>query len=74
VFGELVFPLRVVIGVDACGTDYTGGEFLMVEQRPRARSRGTASLLRQGHGLVLTTRDRPGRTRRGWSAGAVRQG
>ncbi|GAA3119995.1 2OG-Fe(II) oxygenase [Streptomyces echinatus] len=74
VFGELVFPLQVVIALDAHGTDYTGGEFLMVEQRPRAQSRGTASVLRQGHGLVFTTRDRPLRTRRGWSAGAVRHG
>ncbi|MFE8945114.1 2OG-Fe(II) oxygenase [Streptomyces sp. NPDC007856] len=74
VFGELVFPLQVVVALDAYGTDYTGGEFLMVEQRPRAQSRGTASILRQGHGLVFTTRDHPVRTRRGWSAGAMRHG
>ncbi|WP_333776597.1 2OG-Fe(II) oxygenase [Streptomyces sp. IBSBF 3136] len=74
VFGELVFPLQVVIALDAYGTDYTGGEFLMVEQRPRAQSRGTATALEQGHGLVFTTRDRPVRSRRGWSAGATRHG
>ncbi|MPY62993.1 2OG-Fe(II) oxygenase [Streptomyces spongiae] len=74
VFGELVFPLQVVIGLDEHGTDYTGGEFLLVEQRPRAQSRGTSTVLRQGHGLVFTTRDRPVRTRRGWSAGAMRHG
>ncbi|MEU9479065.1 2OG-Fe(II) oxygenase [Streptomyces sp. NPDC048191] len=74
VFGELVFPLQVVIALDVYGTDYTGGEFLMVEQRPRAQSRGSASVLRQGRGLVFTTRDRPVRTRRGWSAGAMRHG
>jgi hypothetical protein len=74
VFGELVFPLQVVVGLDASDTDYTGGEFLMVEQRPRAQSRGVATVLEQGHGLVFTTRDRPVRTRRGWSAGAVRHG
>ncbi|TWV55474.1 proline hydroxylase [Streptomyces misionensis] len=74
VFGELVFPLQVVVALDAYGDDYTGGEFLMVEQRPRAQSRGTASVLRQGHGLVFTTRDRPVRTRRGWSAGGMRHG
>lgn len=38
VFGEMLFPLQVVVGLDAYGTDYTGGEFLMVEQRPRAQS------------------------------------
>ncbi|MFI0508798.1 2OG-Fe(II) oxygenase [Streptomyces sp. WSLK1-5] len=74
VFGDLVFPLQVVIGLDEYGTDYTGGEFLMVEQRPRAQSRGTATALPRGHGLVFTTRDRPVRTKRGWSAGAVRHG
>ncbi|MFJ1869697.1 2OG-Fe(II) oxygenase [Streptomyces sp. NPDC088097] len=74
VFGDMVFPLQVVIGLDAYGTDYTGGEFLLVEQRPRAQSRGTTSVLAQGHGLVFTTRDRPVRTKRGWSAGPVRHG
>ncbi|WP_070023436.1 2OG-Fe(II) oxygenase [Streptomyces sp. F-1] len=74
VFGELVFPLQMVLALDAYGDDYTGGEFLMVEQRARAQSRGTATVLRQGHGLVFTTRDRPVRTRRGWSAGAMRHG
>jgi hypothetical protein len=74
VFGELVFPLQVVVALDAYGSDYAGGEFLMVEQRPRAQSRGTATVLRQGQGLVFTTRDHPVRTRRGWSAGAMRHG
>lgn len=74
VFGDMVFPLQVVIGLDEHGTDYTGGEFLLVEQRPRAQSRGTTSVLAQGHGLIFTTRDRPVRTKRGWSAGAVRHG
>ncbi|WP_043268514.1 2OG-Fe(II) oxygenase [Streptomyces sp. CT34] len=73
-FGELVFPLQVVIGLDTQGTDYTGGEFLLVEQRPRAQSRGTSTVLPQGRGLVFTTRDRPVRSARGWSAGPVRHG
>jgi hypothetical protein len=73
-FGDLVFPLQVVIGLDRYGTDYTGGEFLLVEQRPRAQSRGTAMPLEQGHGLIFTTRDRPVRSVRGWSAAPVRHG
>ena len=73
-FGDLVFPLQVVIGLDEHGADYTGGEFLLVEQRPRAQSRGTATVLPQGHGLIFTTRDRPVRTARGWSAAPVRHG
>ncbi|MEU6992162.1 2OG-Fe(II) oxygenase [Streptomyces sp. NPDC046465] len=73
-FGDMVFPLQVVIGLDEQGADYTGGEFLLVEQRPRAQSRGTSTVLRQGHGLIFTTRDRPVRSARGWSAGPVRHG
>ena len=73
-FGDLIFPLQVVIGLDEQGTDYTGGEFLLVEQRPRAQSRGTATVLPRGHGLVFTTRDRPVRSVRGWSAAPVRHG
>lgn len=73
-FGDMVFPLQVVIGLDVQGVDYTGGEFLLVEQRPRAQSRGTSTVLPQGHGLVFTTRDRPVRSARGWSASPVRHG
>ncbi|MBL1074594.1 2OG-Fe(II) oxygenase [Nocardia sp. 2] len=73
-FGDLVFPLQVVIGLNTPGTDYTGGEFLLVEQRPRAQSRGSATTLPQGHGLLFTTRDRPVASTRGWSAGPMRHG
>ncbi|GAA3609841.1 2OG-Fe(II) oxygenase [Nonomuraea rosea] len=73
-YGDLVFPLQVVIGLDRPGADYNGGEFLLVEQRPRAQSRGTVTLLPQGHGLIFTTRDRPVRSSRGWSASPVRHG
>ncbi|GAA0477597.1 2OG-Fe(II) oxygenase [Streptomyces sp. NPDC046215] len=73
-YGDLVFPLQVVIGLDTPGTDYTGGEFLLVEQRPRAQSRGTSTVLPRGHGLIFTTRERPVRSTRGWSASPVRHG
>lgn len=73
-YGDLVFPLQVVINLNEPGVDHTGGEFLLLEQRPRAQSRGTATLLPHGHGYVFTTRDRPVRSARGWSAAAVRHG
>ncbi len=73
-YGDKVFPLQVVINLNEPGVDHTGGEFLLVEQRPRAQSRGTATLIPQGHGLVFTTRDRPVRSARGWSASPVRHG
>ena len=71
-YGELVFPLQVVIGLDEPATDYTGGEFVVVEQRPRAQSRATALTIPRGHGVVFTTRDRPMRTQRGWATAPMR--
>lgn len=73
-YGDLVFPLQVVINLSEPGVDHTGGEFLLVEQRPRAQSRGTAMQLPHGHGYVFTTRERPVRSARGWSAAPVRHG
>ena len=73
-YGDLVFPLQVVINLNEPGADHSGGEFLLVEQRPRAQSRGTATLLPHCHGYVFTTRDRPVRSARGWSAAPVRHG
>jgi hypothetical protein len=73
-YGDLVFPLQVVVNLTEPGADHTGGEFLLVEQRPRAQSRGTAVTVPRGRGLVFTTRDRPLRSARGWSAAPVRHG
>jgi uncharacterized protein len=74
VFGDLIFPLQVVVGLNTPGTDYTGGEFLMTEQRARAQSRGHATTLPQGHALIFTTRDRPVPSKRGWSNAPMRHG
>lgn len=73
-YGDLVFPLQVVVNLSRPGVDHGGGEFLLVEQRPRAQSRGTATVVPHGHGYVFTTRDRPVRSARGWSAAPVRHG
>lgn len=73
-YGDLVFPLQIVIGLNKPGVDHEGGEFLLVEQRPRAQSRGTVTMLPQGRGLIFTTRDRPVKSARGWSASPVRHG
>jgi uncharacterized protein len=73
-YGELVFPMQVVINLNEPGVAHTGGEFLLVEQRPRAQSRGTSTTLPRGHGYVFTTRDRPVRSTRGWSAAPIRHG
>jgi uncharacterized protein len=73
-YGDLVFPLQVVIGLDAPGRDYSGGELVVVEQRPRAQSRATVLPIGQGHAVVVTTRDRPVRSARGWAGAPMRHG
>ena len=62
-FGNLVFSLQVVVGLDEYGTDYTGGEFPLVERRSRASPAVPVPCCPQGHGLIFTTRDRPGACR-----------
>jgi hypothetical protein len=71
-YGELAFPLQVVIGLDRPIADYTGGELVVVEQRPRAQSRATAMAIPQGHAVVVTNSGRPIRTKRGWSTASMR--
>jgi uncharacterized protein len=73
-YGDLEFPLQAVINLSRPGVDHAGGEFVLYEQRARAQSRATATLIQQGHGLIFATRDRPVRTRRGWSAAPLRHG
>jgi hypothetical protein len=73
-YGDLVFPLQVVVGLDEPGRDYEGGEFVVVEQRPRAQSRATATLIGRGEAVVFTTRDRPIRSSRGWATAPMRHG
>jgi hypothetical protein len=73
-YGDLVFPLQVVIGLNQPGSDYSGGELVTVEQRPRAQSRATCRLIGLGEAVVFTTRDRPIKTAKGWAAAPMRHG
>jgi hypothetical protein len=59
IYGDLAFPLQAVFALTRAGVDYQGGEFLLVEQRPRAQSRGHALRIEQGAGIVFATRERP---------------
>jgi hypothetical protein len=58
-YGAVAFPLQVVIGLMTPGGDYTGGEFVLAEQRPRQQTRVTAIPLRKGHGIVFPNDRRP---------------
>jgi hypothetical protein len=73
-YGDVAFPLQMAVFLSRPATDYTGGEFLLVEQRPRAQSIGTAIVPAQGEAVVFTTRVRPVRGSRGHYRAQVRHG
>jgi uncharacterized protein len=65
VYGEHVFPLQVAILLSEPEKDFTGGEFVLTEQRPRMQSRAEVIPLRRGDGLVWAVRHRPVQGTRG---------
>ena len=73
-YGPVAFPLQMTCCLSRPQTDYTGGEFLLVEQRPRAQSRGIALTLQQGQAMIFATRYRPARGTRGYYRLTVRHG
>ena len=64
-YGEHVFPLQVAFLLSAPGRDFTGGEFVLTEQRPRMQSRAEVVGLRQGDGVIFPVHHRPVRGTRG---------
>lgn len=73
-YGDLVFPLQVAILLSAPGADFEGGEFMLVEQRPRMQSRGEVVPLQQGDAVVFAVNERPNKGTRGWHRTAMRHG
>jgi hypothetical protein len=65
IYGEHVFPLQVAILLNEPDSDFTGGEFVLTEQRPRMQSRVEVVPLRQGDGVIFPVRHRPVRGARG---------
>lgn len=73
-YGDVTFPLQLTVALTEPGTDFSGGENLFVEQRPRAQSRGTSVTVPLGHAVIFPTRYRPVAGARGHYRAAVRHG
>jgi hypothetical protein len=74
IYGEIAFPFQIVTVLDRPGDDFDGGEFVLLEQRPRAQSRAHVIGLERGAFLIFATRQRPARGSRGYYRAALRHG
>jgi uncharacterized protein len=73
-YGDLVFPLQATVLLSAPGRDFEGGEFMLVEQRPRMQSKGEVVPLRQGDMVVFAVNHRPVEGARGFFRVTMRHG
>lgn len=73
-YGEIAFPLQMVFLLGQPGHDWEGGEFLLVEQQPRAQSKAEVVSVGQGQAIIFTTRYRPIKGSRGYYRVNLRHG
>ncbi|GAB2177479.1 2OG-Fe(II) oxygenase [Dongia sp. agr-C8] len=73
-YGDLAFPLQATILLSDPDHDFSGGEFLLTEQRPRMQSRGEALALQQGEAVVFAVNQRPIQGKRGIYRVTLRHG
>ena len=74
IYGEHVCPLQVAFLLSKPGEDFTGGEFVLTEQRPRMQSRVEVAALGQGKGVIFPVRQRPVQGGRGVNRVTLRHG
>ena len=74
VYGAIAFPLQLTCFLSQPGADYEGGEFVIVEQQPRAQSKAEVITAQQGQVLIFATRYRPVKGSRGFYRASLRHG
>jgi hypothetical protein len=74
IYGAVAFPLQLTCFLSRPGVDYEGGEFVLVEQQPRAQSRAEVITAEQGQILIFATRYRPVKGSRGYYRTNLRHG
>jgi len=73
-YGEIFFPIQLVLFLNEPDEDYTGGEFVLVQQAPRAQSKAIVLRPRRGDMLLFTTNFRPVKGKRGYHRAGMRHG
>ena len=73
-YGSVAFPLQVTVLLSRPELEFRGGDFLLVEQRPRQQSRGEAVALRHGEAIIFPNRERPVEGARGSYRAQLRHG
>jgi uncharacterized protein len=73
-YGDVYFPFQVLTVLSRPGVDYDGGEFVLMEQRPRAQSRAHVLTPPQGAFVIFPTQQRPNRGRNGYHRVGMRHG
>ncbi|MBP3952246.1 2OG-Fe(II) oxygenase [Bacillus suaedae] len=73
-YGDVYFPFQVLFALNQREQDYSGGESILVEQRPRAQSRGHVITLNQGEALIFPTNHRPVAGKKGYYKNTIRHG
>jgi hypothetical protein len=73
-YGDFVFPVQATVLLSAPGRDFAGGEFMLVEQRPRMQSRGEVVPLDLGDAVIFAVNHRPVAGARGFSRATMRHG
>ncbi len=74
IYGEVAFPLQMVFLLGQQSRDWEGGEFILVEQQPRAQSKAEVVQADEGQAIIFTTRYRPVRGSRGYYRVNLRHG